>query len=786
MSSEKKVLHPNLIGSDADLAAANLAPGTFYFTGSEPMQLRQVGVEDELNPDHFLYLYAHDLMILIRLGKRPQYSVQPHEIVTDLILNPKNAEFFLAANSAYRRLLVNKPDLIRQMIQKGKPELHYAIRKYGLIDTVRFPWRRNELYRALEAAEKTDPSEFILRRYFEASDNGYYARKRQAKYKTEADELPVEFKVAFILKNPERADYFFDDEVFKRDLISKRPDLVFKLIELKEKLVSRESDLRYKLFSDAILDAALKVGTFKDIKQLQDLLDDMKWTMQGHPLLRLNVDKAAESAASKDKGKEESSSHKPFTAKVEIKSLDELNAVLDEYKDFTRLEIFLPEGILVVDNSSRQKKVNYYTDQMQYSLRLSEYFSEVVPTVVLLSSHEFLDAFQRKISPDTLPKQSPSSGFFGRFMNWWRNRNATSTPQRVLKASLPRVKTSHELIAGSLTSASEDDIQNSEERGSPIPKAKSTYKNARDEFLAGNYEEAMKLFDEMFLSFEGEYTVDPNVSVKGYDSVSLTLAFLLEILRKNNANFLDVFMIDELMLQKKAQISLANLTQLQSALHIFLGQFDYSHVDYRILPKEWQIAFQLFMLERNFLTMEQNKNDFAGQREVNRLQEKYLALVKSSKQDPLVQAMAKRSHLLNYDSGCNVSKARITVINMFEKDPANIQQMFNVLEDGQLKKEAASKFVSETVAKVGIYKVMYYIREPYHCGLNILIENSAHFRELLLKNNKLMLDIAGYGVPEMRQALRNPKLTLPEAVKIALTTAVEKDVEAVCRDVSEA
>ncbi|MDX2164626.1 MAG: hypothetical protein SFW07_04315, partial [Gammaproteobacteria bacterium] len=47
-------------------------------------------------------------------------------------------------------------------------------------------------------------------------------------------------------------------------------------------------------------------------------------------------------------------------------------------------------------------------------------------------------------------------------------------------------------------------------------------------------------------------------------------------------------------------------------------------------------------------------------------------------------------------------------------------------------------------------------------------------------------DIAGYGVPEMRQALRNPKLTLPEAVKIALTTAVEKDVEAVCRDVSEA
>ena len=872
MSSEK-VLHPVLVDTnDGVTELDNVANDAFYFMGpGYPMSLlqRRPGLEvghievtapnvnivdiendlpqilEEYPPIARLYVlekfFRHvGFPVVLDESKQQKYIDALRKAYLDILeahgITPLVASLIQRASilqdlnksDAARLAAVHERNVdpqgdrqvIRRMILEGNAEDRKKIRQKGFIDAVRFPWNRNELYRMLEAAEKTDPAEFILHRYFDAVDSpnkGFYARRRLANYKAEAEQLPVEFKVEYILKNPSRAVGFFYDEQFIHELTNRRPDLFFKLINLKK--LTTSDKFKGKLFvsphgfAGKLVEAAAQVGTFEEIKRLESQIEGLGWTAVRYPTLREKIKEAKDKAKKAEKGKEEASvavalrSHLT-TAKVELSDIAQLDRVLKENQKCKKLEVYTPSAIFVVDFSQQQKKlsdkhagiktpISIYRADLETPLYLPAEYSIGICSVstTYVSSDEFQQAYHAKVSPAEMDFKPVQLGFLARFGQWLSKAfsrtkkfniaaNAIKKePVQITGKAVPlstkkmkRIFSSSELStsekSGDTESVnSEDDVSVSNASDSG-----KLYQEARDAFVEGNYTVAIeKIRDCTYLILKMRKSSE--------DERSCVVNHLMGILQKTKANLLDYLMVDELMQQDMPDIG--PLVSLRTAVVQLFGEFTLTESNFSHIPEQWRGPFQLFVLERQFLNLK-NPNTIAYKREAVRLQEQYMAVLKEHQDMPLARVMAAKSRLVSYhQSSTEIAKSRVTVMNMFERDPKRlIEQMFDVLDRNELAEP--SKFISTVIAKVGLDPLTSYVRDIYPKGLEILLQNSPYFRGLLFSNQLKLVGIIRNTTPQFRQILRKHLPSEFERAKMALHEAFTLDVHSVLNGTSSA
>ncbi len=855
MANDKKQIHPQLITKLARLN--DVAQGAFYFFGSgyPPLSLMSMDnseiiiprahevieqiphVVEKYPPAACLYIFeeiyrrhnldlTRDQIATLRaayLDILRSHSDKPHIrklVASSKLVRDENRCFIpeyetLVAEDITIRLNLddsyqNNPQAIEQLIRTNKPEVHRAIRKYGLIDTIKYRWwKRNALYAALEEAEKLAPAEFILHRYFDAKDSaqsGYYASKRLVKYKVEAEQLPVEFKVEFILKNPERVIDFFHDPRFIDELTNRRPDLFFKLINLKE-LVSTHA-FKAELFatpfnfSGKLVEAAANVGTFEEVKYLENQLEGLGWTKERYPRLRDKVEEAREKAnenAKKDaKGKEESDGVAIIrintgytTAKIELDNVSQLDKMIVTYKNAKKLEIFTPSAILVVDVSKKAgvpTEISVFSVDPTHTVYFPEQFSIGACKISTryISSEHFQAAYFAKVSPSEIIIKP--LGFFGRIAQWLRGTRKPVVPPKIKKEEYVKPGVSSSVVkmraAFSASEREDTDTQSSSSEDQPKEfKASDSsvvlYKSARKSFLDGKYEEALRTIHELMSSLQGKYRHSDDGSTKNQDEVGLITKLLREILREAKADITDCLMVDELLQQKVSETSLNELTHVRAALVHLVSECDYKTINYQILPLQWQGPFQLFLLERQFLDLSAQKNTITYKREVEKLQKNYMAILENNRENLLAKAMAASSQLLNYQVSYEVAKARLAVMGMFERDShLLIKQMFSVLAQNQLSEP--SQFVSSVILKLGekgLGEIMQYVRDFYPSGLEMLIQASKYFAGLLFENELRLMNMVRNVCPEMRQALRKFLPDKFSAAKKALKESLDLDVQ---------
>jgi len=868
MANDKQ-LYPKLIKDVEQLK--NVAPGVFCFFGESykslilfspdtsdiPIPTAHEIVEQitqilkKYPPVACLYIFEemyrrHNLDLTVAqiadlrsayLDILRSYSSEPH--VKNLVAYSKlmrdEKQQFISEYAAFIAddALVNNPKAIAELIQTGGPEFHRAIRKHGLIDTIKYRWwKRNELYAALEEVEKLSPSEFIFHRYFDALDlshAGYYARQRLARYKAEIDQLPVEFKFEFILKNPSRAVGFFSDERFINELTNRRPDLFFKLISLKELTTSDifkgELFLSPDGFAGNLVDAAVRVGNFEEIKFLESQIEGLGWTSIRYPALRENIqqakEKAEKEARKEEKGKQEAagvavtSGPNLAIVKVELSDITQLDRVLKENQHCKKLEVYSPCAIFVVDFSRQQEKlakkhagiktpVTIYRAALEQTIYLPPVFSigacEV--STIGISSEQFQEAYKAKGSPDEINFKPVKLGVLARVGQWLSNvfgRTKKSNNERKVSEN-PAIQITHPIRISALRSASSavkmmhvfsgsessmmeeisGDTESSDESlkiYSPSSKSRMLYKEALQAFYKGDYHTAVKKICALMESVQGKYNkeTEDQLNTTVNDEAGLRTELLVRILQEVNADFLDYLMVDELMQQELSDDALGAMSRMREAVAHLFGGFTIDRFGFPSVPEKWRGPVQLFVLERQFLNLDVKSTTYKSK--ALKLQREYMDIVKEYETMPLARAMASKSKLVSFCASTDeIAKSRVTVMNMFERDPSKlVEQMFDVISQNKIAEP--SGFISNVVAKVGIEAIVLYACDVYPNGLEILLKNSSWFLWLLRKNKVELTELIRGVPPQCRQILRKYLPSEFNNAKNALNESFNLDVE---------
>lgn len=684
-----------------------------------------LGDDEEAKAQNLKILHPYNLKLKLEVDLKVPNDVKMEEIVADLRYYPKHIDYFMGAGSQYRKMVANSPQTIREIISAATPVALHDMRKTGVIDAVLFPWRRNALYRALERAEQTSPTRYIFLRYFEAPEDSFYARRRKAQYKADMDQLPIDFKINFIIEHPEYLNYFFDKKLVE-DLKS-RLDLFFKLLQ------SHSGPLMLKLFHsrsdigvNGLFSAAVEIC---DKEERQLLLNRLVGYEANHTMEEVrDEDRELFSKNKSDKGKAEEAvessevkcKYGNVVAKVEINALSAIPDVLAQHKDFRDLEVFLPFGVLILQVVPENETINvrfYCTLENQSKetsvFRVREYFPGSTFKPIFIETLKLRQAIKLKISPDDLSELPPRLGLFARIRAWWNSRKVNRAVVPVIAETSVDRQSSSEIDTESIPSDSAEG--RSPESKAKVKKTSSAvvfHEGQLQEFIKEyeaiaelcrekNYKTAADAFHGMCKRLEEDYPAQKSeesfsemeddgsflreVSVVSITEEDLLLA-LTEIVNRSAVTRLESLFMSEL---------LKSLFSANPEFNKYMLTFSSSVTK---LPKTsdekpFDVPTKLALLEEKYRKYRFEKgsfrlrllSDFASWfRIIRELQIEYLGVLRQADlTDPAIKALVLGSELLSFTTERDkISDARIEIMKIYADDPVFVlEQKFRLSSD---------------------------------------------------------------------------------------------------------